>query len=105
MLLLFDPTRGIDVGTKHELYRLIRAYADAGGAVLFHSTEIPELVHLSDRALVFYAGRVARRDLRRRADRGGDPARRARRATLAEGGVTMAEPQPRSGAPPAARRR
>ena len=46
VLLLFDPTRGIDVGTKNELYRLIRAYADAGGAVLFHSTEIPELVHL-----------------------------------------------------------
>ena len=34
VLLLFDPTRGIDVGTKNELYRLIRAYADAGGAVL-----------------------------------------------------------------------
>ena len=46
VLLLFDPTRGIDVGTKNELYRLIRAYADAGGAVLFHSTEIPELVYL-----------------------------------------------------------
>ena len=59
VLLLFDPTRGIDVGTKNELYRLIRAYADAGGAVLFHSTEIPELVHLSDRVLVFYAGRIA----------------------------------------------
>jgi ribose transport system ATP-binding protein len=58
-LLLFDPTRGIDVGTKNELYRLIRAYADAGGAVLFHSTEIPELVHLADRVMVFYAGRVA----------------------------------------------
>ena len=58
-LLLFDPTRGIDVGTKNELYRLIRAYADAGGAVLFHSTEIPELVHLCDRVMVFYAGRVA----------------------------------------------
>jgi ribose transport system ATP-binding protein len=59
VLLLFDPTRGIDVGTKNELYRLIRAYANAGGAVLFHSTEIPELVHLADRALVFYAGQVA----------------------------------------------
>lgn len=59
VLLLFDPTRGIDVGTKNELYRLIRAYADAGGAVLLHSTEIPELVYLADRVLVFYAGRVA----------------------------------------------
>src|SRR5271165_3426640 len=58
VLLLFDPTRGIDVGTKNELYRLIRAYADAGGAVLLHSTEIPELVYLCDRALVCYAGRI-----------------------------------------------
>src|SRR5271166_2538083 len=58
VLLLFDPTRGIDVGTKNELYRLIRAYADAGGAVLFHSTEIPELVYLCDRVLVCYAGRI-----------------------------------------------
>jgi ribose transport system ATP-binding protein len=58
VLLLFDPTRGIDVGTKSEIYRLIRAYADAGGAVLFYSTEVPELVHLADRALVFYAGKV-----------------------------------------------
>jgi ribose transport system ATP-binding protein len=58
VLLLFDPTRGIDVGTKNELYRLIRAYAEAGGAVLFHSTEIPELVYLCDRTLVCYAGRI-----------------------------------------------
>jgi ribose transport system ATP-binding protein len=60
ILLLFDPTRGIDVGTKHELYVLIREFADAGGAVLFYSTEIPEIVGLADRALVLYAGRVAR---------------------------------------------
>jgi ribose transport system ATP-binding protein len=59
ILLLFDPTRGIDVGTKHQLYGLMRAFADAGGAVLFHSTEIPELVHLSDRVVVLYEGRVA----------------------------------------------
>ncbi len=59
VLLLFDPTRGIDVGTKNELYRLVRAYADAGGAVLLHSTEIPELVYLCDRVLVCYAGRIA----------------------------------------------
>jgi ribose transport system ATP-binding protein len=59
VLLLYDPTRGIDVGTKNELYRLMRAYADAGGAILFYSTEIQELVHLADRVLVFYAGRIA----------------------------------------------
>jgi ribose transport system ATP-binding protein len=59
ILLLYDPTRGIDVGTKSELYALIRAYAEAGGAVLLYSTEIPELVHLADRVLVFYAGRIS----------------------------------------------
>jgi ribose transport system ATP-binding protein len=58
VLLLYDPTRGIDVGTKHELYRLMREYAAAGGAILFYSTEIPELVHLADRVLVLYHGRV-----------------------------------------------
>ncbi len=59
ILLLFDPTRGIDVGTKHELYVLMRAFAEMGGSILFHSTEIPELVHLCDRVIVLYAGRVA----------------------------------------------
>ncbi|MGF7158795.1 ribose transport system ATP-binding protein [Rhodoligotrophos appendicifer] len=59
ILLLFDPTRGIDVGTKHELYMLMRNFAEAGGSVLFHSTEIPELVHLCDRVMVLYGGRVA----------------------------------------------
>jgi ribose transport system ATP-binding protein len=59
ILLLFDPTRGIDVGTKHELYVMMRNFTDAGGAILLHSTEIPELVHLCDRVLVLYDGRVA----------------------------------------------
>ncbi|WP_282606250.1 sugar ABC transporter ATP-binding protein [Pelagibius sp. Alg239-R121] len=58
ILLLFDPTRGIDVGTKHQLYALMRDFASAGGAVLFHSTEIPELVHMSDRVGVLYEGHM-----------------------------------------------
>ncbi len=58
ILLLFDPTRGIDVGTKHELYVLMRAFAELGGSILFHSTEIPELVHLCDRVMVLYAGEI-----------------------------------------------
>jgi ribose transport system ATP-binding protein len=57
--LLFDPTRGIDVGTKHELYVLMREFVSAGGSVLFHSTEIPELVHQCDRVLVLYKGKIA----------------------------------------------
>jgi ribose transport system ATP-binding protein len=60
VLLLYDPTRGIDVGTKHELYRLMRQYVEAGGSILLYSTEIPELVHLADRVLVLYQGRVVR---------------------------------------------
>ncbi|MCF1707924.1 sugar ABC transporter ATP-binding protein [Tabrizicola sp. J26] len=59
VLLVYDPTRGIDVGTKNEIYQLLRTYAEAGGAVLFYSTEIPELVHLSDRTMVFYSGSIA----------------------------------------------
>ena len=58
ILMLFDPTRGIDVGTKHELYVLMRAFAEQGGSILFHSTEIPELVHLCDRVIVLYAGAI-----------------------------------------------
>ncbi|MFQ5785092.1 MAG: sugar ABC transporter ATP-binding protein [Alphaproteobacteria bacterium] len=59
VLLLYDPTRGIDVGTKHEFYLLMRAFVDAGGAILFYSTEISELVNLADRVLVLYGGEVA----------------------------------------------
>ena len=56
--MLYDPTRGIDVGTKTEIYHLIRRYVDAGGAVLFYSTEIPELVNLCDQVMVIYRGRI-----------------------------------------------
>lgn len=58
ILLMFDPTRGVDVGTKEEIYRLMREFADAGGAILFYSTEIPELVNLSNRVLGIYRGRI-----------------------------------------------
>jgi ribose transport system ATP-binding protein len=61
ILLLYDPTRGIDVGTKAELYRLVRRYADAGGAVLFYSTDIPELVNLCDQVMVIYRGCIVAR--------------------------------------------
>ena len=58
IMLMFDPTRGVDVGTKHEIYVLIREFAKAGGAVLFCSSEIPELVNLCDRVLVMYSGQI-----------------------------------------------
>ncbi|MGI4975553.1 MAG: sugar ABC transporter ATP-binding protein [Janthinobacterium lividum] len=60
VLLLSDPTRGIDVGTKQEIYRLLRELADAGAAVLFTTTDYDELIGLCDRVLILYAGRVVR---------------------------------------------
>jgi len=57
-LLLFDPTRGVDVGTKQSIYAAIRAFADAGGSVLFYSSELSEIVQLADRALVLYGGHL-----------------------------------------------
>lgn len=58
VLLLDEPTRGIDVGTKAEIYKLIRAAADAGTAVLLVSSEMPELLALSDRIVVLCEGRL-----------------------------------------------
>jgi ribose transport system ATP-binding protein len=57
-LLMYDPTRGVDVGTKHELYGLMRKFVADGGAILFYSTEIAELVNLCDRVLVIYGGAI-----------------------------------------------
>lgn len=57
-LLLFDPTRGVDVGTKESIYAAIGAFADQGGSVLFYSSELPEIVQLADRCLVLYNRRI-----------------------------------------------
>jgi ribose transport system ATP-binding protein len=59
VFLLDDPTRGVDVGAKREIYRLIRELADSGRTVIFRSTELPEVVGLADRILVLYRGRLA----------------------------------------------
>ena len=56
IILLNDPTRGIDVGTKQELYQLLRRLADAGAAILFYSTDYDELIGCCDRVLVLYDG-------------------------------------------------
>jgi ribose transport system ATP-binding protein len=58
VVLLDDPTRGVDVGAKREIYALIRRLADEGRIVLFRSTELPELVGLADRILVIHRGRL-----------------------------------------------
>jgi ABC-type sugar transport system ATPase subunit len=58
VVLLDDPTRGVDIGAKREIYGLVRRLADEGRIVLFRSTELPELVGLADRILVLYRGRL-----------------------------------------------
>ena len=60
IILLNDPTRGIDVGTKQEIYRLLRQLADEGAAILLYSTDYAELIGCCDRVLVVYDGRIVR---------------------------------------------
>jgi ABC-type sugar transport system ATPase subunit len=59
LLLLDEPTRGIDVGTKTEIHRLISDQADQGRGVVLISSELPELLALADRIYVLYQGAVA----------------------------------------------
>jgi len=59
-ILIFDePTRGIDVGAKEEIYALMRRLSDRGAAIIMISSEMPELLGMSDRILVLAQGRVA----------------------------------------------
>jgi ribose transport system ATP-binding protein len=58
IILLNDPTRGIDVGTKQEIYTLLRRLADDGAAIILYSTDYDELIGCCDRVLVMYDGSV-----------------------------------------------
>jgi len=60
ILLLMDPTRGIDVGTKQEIYALMRKLADDGAAILFYSTDYDELIGMCDRISILYRGEIVR---------------------------------------------
>ena len=58
-ILIFDePTRGIDVGAKYEIYQLMNALAEAGKAIIMISSELPEVLGMSDRIIVMRAGRI-----------------------------------------------
>lgn len=59
ILILDEPTRGIDVGAKSEIHRLISELAGAGLAVLMISSELPEVLGMSDRIMVMHEGRVS----------------------------------------------
>jgi ribose transport system ATP-binding protein len=58
VLLLEEPTRGVDIGAKAEIYALLRDFADGGGAVLLTSSELQEVLGLCDRILVVRGGAI-----------------------------------------------
>lgn len=58
VLLLSDPTRGIDIGTKNEIYKLITELAESGISILFYTTEVTEILLLCNRVMVFYEGKI-----------------------------------------------
>ncbi len=60
IILMNDPTRGIDVGTKQEIFCMMRDLADGGKSILFYSSDYAELIGCADRVIVLYDGRVVR---------------------------------------------
>jgi ribose transport system ATP-binding protein len=60
IILLNDPTRGIDVGTKQEIYKLLRNLAAEGRTIIFYSTDYAELIGCCDKVLILYGGRITR---------------------------------------------
>ncbi|HTD33538.1 MAG TPA: ATP-binding cassette domain-containing protein [Candidatus Elarobacter sp.] len=90
-LILYDPTRGVDVGTKQSIYGIIRRFAAGGRSVLIYSTELSELVELCDRCLVMYHGTIV-------ADVAGEELAENRLIALATGrldGAARSVPRPR----------
>lgn len=58
-ILIFDePTRGIDIGAKEEIYRLMQQLADAGKSIIVISSELPEILRVANRIVVFANGRI-----------------------------------------------
>jgi ABC-type sugar transport system ATPase subunit len=58
VLIADEPTRGIDIGSKIEIYNLLRGFTEQGGSVIFVSSDLTEIIGLSDRVLVFKEGRI-----------------------------------------------
>jgi ribose transport system ATP-binding protein len=67
LLILDEPTRGVDVGAKSEIYRIIRELSDTGKAIIICSSELPEIMNICDRIFLLYDG-----SLRRELDNCGD---------------------------------
>ena len=60
LLVLEEPTRGVDVGAKRDIYEILREFTSAGGGVFAYCTEVPEVFELATRAVVIDRGRVVR---------------------------------------------
>ncbi|WP_241827155.1 sugar ABC transporter ATP-binding protein [Streptomyces graminilatus] len=93
VLLLDEPTRGVDVGARAELYAVIRRLADEGLAVLLVSSEVPEVLGLADRVLVMREGRVVHTAPARELDE-------HRVLDLVMEGATVASASPAADSPP-----
>jgi ribose transport system ATP-binding protein len=68
VIMLDEPTRGIDVGAKSEIYAHMVSMARSGAAVIMVSSELPELLGMSDRVLVMYRGSIVTEIARDKAD-------------------------------------
>jgi len=58
ILLMDEPTRGVDVGAKHEIHEIIRGLANEGKGIIVFSSELPEILHLCDRIVLMHEGTV-----------------------------------------------
>ena len=73
ILILDEPTRGIDVGTKEEIYHLMADIVDQGRSIILISSELPEVMTLSDRILIMNEGTIVKGGRSRRDHSGADP--------------------------------
>ena len=60
LLILDEPTRGVDVGAKSEIYKIIRELSNAGKSIIFCSSELPEILNMCDRIFLLYDGFLRR---------------------------------------------
>ena len=96
MLILDEPTRGIDVGAKYEIYEIINTLADAGKAVIVISSELPELLGICDRIYAMSQGRITGEMPRARGDPGRADALHdhgEERSIAVSASTTLAQPQ------------
>ena len=94
LLIIDEPTRGIDIGTKAEVHRILDTLAADGVAVLMISSELPEVLGVADRILVLHEGRLAAEYARARGDRGQHHARGHRTGRKGRGVTARPAPAP-----------